>query len=67
MQQECVKGLGSYKACSANFAMTEFYEVELLISRFLGSCARFCNPSYLLSLINSRRGRWVSPSLKRLV
>jgi hypothetical protein len=45
----------------------EFSEVEVLISQFLRSCASIRNPSYLPSLINSRRGRRVSPSLKEEV
>jgi hypothetical protein len=42
-------------------------ECELRLTRFPGSCASPCNSSYLPSLINSRRGLRVSPSLKEEV
>src|SRR5919107_5918177 len=42
-------------------------ECELRLSRFSGSCASHCNSSYSSSLINSRRGIRVSPSLKEEV
>jgi hypothetical protein len=42
----------------------EFSEVELHLTRFLGSCSRSCNPSYLSSLINGAGLPLVSRSLQ---